>query len=157
MAPTFPFFAAFVIWGLAAVLVLTLAAVLCLFARSRSTALRLASAMVATVPGILAYEALAVPVAFAILSAGLLAGRLIESPTPTHITSNPIVICLTIVTVVLAAGIAAAASLMGFWGGWRAGWALASGRDLTTALQGDPLVRIVRSIGSRVGHRDTRK
>jgi hypothetical protein len=153
MAPTFPFFLGFLTWGLVAAAVLTLAGALAIFPRSRRMALRLASAMFATIPGILAYQLVVAPVALAILSAGLLVGRLIEPPTPTHFTSNPIVILLTIVTVFLAAGIGVIASLAGFLCGWRAGWALASGRDLIPGLEGDPLVRMVGFIRSRVGHR----
>jgi hypothetical protein len=153
MPPTFLVFMGLVVWVLAAVAVFMLAGVFAIFAGGRPTAWRLVSAMVGTFPGIVAYQVVAVPLAVAIVLVGGLGARLIEAPNPTHTTSNPVVIALSVATLFLAMSIGAAAALMGFFRGWRAGWAFASGRDVMSVVKGDPLVRFVGLIRSRVGHR----
>jgi len=158
MPPTFLIFMWALVWGLVAVAVLTLAAVLAIFTGLRPTAKRLASAMVGTFPGMVAYQLVAAPLAVAILLVGFLLVRPIAHADPvTHTMSDPIPIVLTIATVFLAGGIGIAASLVGAWRGWRAGWAFASGQDLAAAIEGDPLVRIASHIRNRLHLPKSRK
>ena len=155
MPPTFLYMLyvmGLVVWVVAAGGVLMLAAILAMFARARPTALRLAAATIATFPGVLAYQFVAAPAALILLVGGLFVVYLIAPVNPTHTTTDPVVIAVSIASILLPLGIGAVASIMGLWRGWRTGWALASGRDLVTATEGDPLVRIVTRIRRRVPH-----
>src|SRR5258706_3842679 len=101
MPPTFVYLMALLLWLVVAAAVWVVAAVLVVFPTKRRTGLRLACAMAFTFPGGVTYQVLAAPAVAALLLTLRLIWKTLE-PGPETTTSNPVVIAVTIVTLVLA-------------------------------------------------------
>lgn len=149
MPPTFIYLMFFVIWVGVAVAAWIVAATLALLPGKRHIGLRLASAVTGTFPGVITYQVLAAPIVAMLLLAMRLFWKILE-PGPGTTTSNPAVIVVSIVSAALAFAVVLAMSLVGFWEGWRFGWALAAGESFMSIIRRGLLFRIAHYIRWRV-------
>ena len=149
MPPTFLYLVALILWVGFGVAVWVVAAILMIFPGMRRTGRRLACAMAVTFPGVIVYQALAAPVVAALLLTMWLFWKTLE-PGPGTTTSNPAVIAISLLTLVLAFIIVLAMSLAGFWEGWRVGWAMGAGQGFMSTARTGPLFRVVRHVRSRL-------
>src|SRR5262245_9051093 len=130
MPPHVVYVAMFMLYiGLACVVWL-FAALLAITPSMRSLAKRIASGMLVSFPGVLMYQFVGFLLALLYLGISLLVMAVVQPGA--EITVN--------VVVVGALGIAAAASVAGFWAGWRAGWKLAAGYSVRQIMAQDWLI-----------------
>lgn len=141
MPPPFLYLLFLALWVLLALAAWTVAAVLSLSSRRRKMGLQLAAAMAGTFPGVLIYQLLAAPIVAAVLGAAWLVWKMLESPSST-VTSSPLVIASSTVSVGLVFIVVVIMSVTGFWEGWRLGWAFAAGKGFWSVVRTGPLFRM---------------
>ena len=106
------------------------AALLAISPSMRALARRIASGMLASFPGVIMYQVFGFPLALLYLAISLLVMAFVQPGDKVT----------TVVAAVGTLGIAAAASLAGFWSGWRAGWKLAAGSSVREVVPTDWLI-----------------
>ena len=142
MPPTFVYILALMGYFAVACAVWVVAVVLAIPSRTRGLAKRLAAGMAGSFPGVFLFQILAAPFVASVL---LLGGGIFWLFHPGDIGSTVFMVTVA----VLSFGIVAAASLLGFYVGWRIAWEVASGRSPRAFLSGDrllgPCVRFLRN------------
>jgi hypothetical protein len=108
--------------------------------------------MVGTFPAVWLFQIVIAPFAFCIL---LLAGmmRWFLEPSLPATTENPVVIRIFIAAVLVDVALVLAASVLGFYEGWRAGWRCAMGRSWREAIGDGPSMRLIRLARMRLRER----
>lgn len=141
MPPTFVYIMALIGYFAVACAVWFVAVVLAIPQRTRSLAKRLAAGMAGSFPGVFLFQFLAAPLVALVL---LLMGGIFWLFHPGDTGSAVLIVVLALLTL----GIVAAASLLGFYAGWRAAWEFAAGRSPRTFFGTDrllgPSVRYLR-------------
>ena len=148
MPPTFLYGLAFGLWLCLACVVWLASFCLLVAPVTRSMGKRLALAMVATFPGVFAFQLLASPIIVCTVAATVFAATIID-PSRSSDTTNPTMIAVTAAGLLLALSIAAGASLLGFWEGWRVGWICAQGRSWREVIGQGPTGRAVKMFRRR--------
>ena len=141
MPPTFIYILALMGYFAVACAVWFVAIVLAVPQRTRALAKRLAAGMAGSFPGVFLFQFLAAPVVVFVL---LLIGAIFWLFHPGDTGAGVLIVVLALLTF----GIVAAASLLGFYAGWRTAWELAAGRSPRAFLSSDrllgPSVRYLR-------------
>lgn len=137
MPPTFLYLLAAVLYAAVTVVVVALGFALWCVPRTRERGRRMVAAMLASIPGVLAFQALAGPVALGVQTAVGTVGPN-ERVSTAHAT-------LAVLALFTAFGALTVGSVVGAVAGWRAGWALAGGVAPSEALRAVPIYgRLVR-------------
>lgn len=140
MPPTFLIFLLLAIWIPSACLVWIVALVILLFAKTRRFSGPLSRAMAWTFPFVLAYQLLAaLPVGILLLSGWAFWKRL--EPGSSTITTNPIVIVVSVSIAFITLGTMLIATMAGFYDGWKTGWQSGQGRNLRNVISEAPMYR----------------
>lgn len=147
--PTFLYLMCLVLWVAGACLVWVAAGFLFLRTRTRALAKRMCFAMAGTFPFVFAYQAIAAPVVAVLLFFAWAFGKILEPGTST-MTQNPLVIGVSVGAVLISFVAVAAASVGGFYEGWRAGWLYGKGRALREVLFEGPTFRRIRRLRRKV-------
>ncbi|MGI8546618.1 MAG: hypothetical protein ACR2M1_04675 [Gemmatimonadaceae bacterium] len=146
MPPTFLYLLAAFVYSAVAVVVLVASFFLWCVPRTRALGVRMAAAMLGSIPGVLAFQLLAGPVALGLV----LVLSLVAPASP--ITNSIPWIVVSVATLILAFGSMLVGSITGFIVGWRAGWQLASGAPPNVVLGSVPvygrLFRSARGVGT---------
>ena len=98
--------------------------------------------MATTFPFVFTYQIIAAPVVAALLLVAFAIWKILE-PGASTMTQNPIVIVVSISVAFLSFGTILTMSLVGFYEGWRTGWACAKGRRFQEVLYEGPTVRLL--------------
>jgi hypothetical protein len=148
MPPTFAYGIALGFWIAGAMLVWVASAILFARQRTRSIARSLAFAMASTFPGVFAYQALALIPAGVIMIAAHAFWKLVE-PGPSTQTNSPVVIVVSIVAALVAFLFILSLSLLGFFEGWRIGWAVGQGHRVRDEIEATLLMGLVAAVSSK--------
>jgi hypothetical protein len=141
------------VWLFLACLVWLLAGVMALNRATRRKGLALALAMAATFPSVFLFQAVAAPlIAAMVVGVAWLSGILDPTSTVTHVTTNGLVIAMTIGTALLAFVTMLAASIIGFFEGWLLGWGCAHGERFRDVIKRGPTARLLQRLGFRKLH-----
>ncbi len=144
MSPSFVYILALLGYFTLAGAVWFVAVVLAFPPRTRGLAKRLAAGMAGSFSGVFLFQFLAAPLVALVLL--LMGGIFWLSRSGDAGAGLPV---LMVALALLAFGIVAAASLLGFYAGWRAAWDLAAGRSPRAFLRSDrflgPSVRFLRA------------
>jgi hypothetical protein len=137
MPPTFAYVLALTAYIAVACAVWCVAIVLALPRRTRALAKKIAAGMAGSFPGVFLFQFLSAPfLAFVLLTIGGIS----------YFFRPPDVINILLALFIIS--IPAAASLLGFYTGWRVAWELAAGRSARAFLEADrllgPAVRFLR-------------
>jgi hypothetical protein len=137
MPPTFAYILALMVYIGAACVVWGVAIVLAFPQRTRALAKKIAAGMAGSFPGVFLFQLISVP---------LLAVILLTIAGISHFFRPPDAVIIVLALVIIS--IPTAASLLGFYTGWRVAWELAAGRSAREFLQTDrvlgPVVRFLR-------------
>ena len=150
MAPAFAYVLLFMMWLCFAGFVWLGALLLSVYAKTKPLSKKVCFAMAGTFPFVIAYQIAAVPVAAFLLVAGWIFWQISE-PGHSTVTANPVVSVVTLGLAMASLLIVMGASPMGFYDGWRTGWACASGRPIGDAVLNVPAVKMLRRLLSKVG------
>jgi hypothetical protein len=143
MPPTFVYLMCLILWVACASLVWFTAGLMFLWRKTRSLAKPLFLAMAGTFPFVFAYQIVVAPIVAVVLLLGWSFWKILE-PGASTTTENPLVIVVSIGTLLLSFAAMILASLTGFYEGWRAGWAYGKGRILREVLSQSPGCRILQ-------------
>ena len=113
-----------------------------LVARTRVFSRPLCFAMAGTFPFVFAYQIIAAPFVAALLLVAFGIWKILD-PGASTTTQNPIVIVVSISSYFLSLGTMLTMSLVGFYEGWRTGWACAKGRRFQEVLYEGPTVKVL--------------
>src|SRR5438552_18091711 len=102
--------------------------------------------MAGTYPGVFVCQIAAAPVVAAVLAAAWLFWRIVE-PGSTTTTSSPIVGAVSLIAALFVACFFGVMSFIGFYQGWRIGWAYGSGGHLRSIVEAAAPVRWFRELG----------
>jgi hypothetical protein len=149
MSPIFGYVMLFLFWASLAALIWLVAAVLLLRRHTRRIGRCLFLAMAGTFPGVLLYQLAAAPVVIAVLGLAGIFWRIVE-PGATGQTSNPVVEAVSMVAALFVICFAILMSIIGFYEGWRIGWACGSGRPLRSLVESTAPVRWSRWLLARM-------
>lgn len=148
MPPTFLYLLGFGAWLCLAFIVWLASACLAVPRLTRRIAGPMASAMACTFPAVIAFQLAALPLAAIIMAVALAATRLID-PSNSPETADPAVIGIGMTLVAMEFAVIGGMSLLGFWEGWRAGWMIATGHGLRSAVAQGPTARILKAFKRR--------
>ena len=114
------------------------AVVLAVSQQTRDLARRLAAAMAGSFPGVFLFQLLAAPVVLILLFFGGIFWLFHPGDAGKAV--------LIVTMVLLMFGVVAAASLLGFYAGWRSAWEFAAGRSVRAFLRNDRLLGPVGAV-----------
>jgi len=101
--------------------------------------------MAATFPAVILFQIVAALIALGIMLVAL-ALFLTLQPGSSMTVTNPFIMIVIIVATFASFSVMLTMSVMGFYEGWRIGWACAKGRTLRDAIEQGPSARIVRRL-----------
>jgi len=149
MSPLFGYVMAFMGWTLVAVLIWIVAAILSVRRRTRRVGRCLLWAMAATYPGVVVCQIMAAPVIVVVLGAAWLFWRIVE-PGAATTSSSPVVEAVSLVAALFVMCFFCVMSFIGFYQGWRVGWAYGCGGQLSNIVEATAPVRWFRTLLRRL-------
>jgi hypothetical protein len=152
VSPIFAYVMIFGLWLFCACLVWLAAALMSPWRRARPTARSLGLAMAGTFPAVLLYQMLAAPIVLAILFTVWLFWKVVE-PGPSTVATSGVVIVVSFVGAISAFTVVLAMSLVGFYEGWRIGWACGKGQRLREVIDTGAPARVLRRLLDKMLHR----